>query len=45
LFTIEGALAYGRDVPDAEIHLLTAGHFTLDEEVGSVAILVRHFLA
>ncbi len=45
LFTIDGALAYGRDVPDAEIHLLNAGHFALDEEVNTVAGLVRYFLA
>jgi len=30
-FTVAGATAYGRDVPDAEIHLLEAGHFALDE--------------
>ncbi len=44
LFTVEGALAYGREVPDAEIHLLNAGHFALDEEVSTIAALLLHFL-
>ncbi len=44
LFTVEGALAYGREVPDAEIHLLNAGHFALDEEVDTIAALIHHFL-
>ena len=45
LFTVEGALAYRREVPDAEIHLLDAGHFALDEAVNTVAARVRGFLA
>jgi pimeloyl-ACP methyl ester carboxylesterase/ketosteroid isomerase-like protein len=45
LFTLDGALAFGREVPDAEIHLLNAGHFALDEEVDTVAALMRRFLA
>lgn len=44
LFTVEGALAFGREVPDAEIHLLNAGHFALDEEVDAAAVLIRRFL-
>ncbi len=44
LFTIAGALAFGKEVPDAEIHLLNAGHFALDEEADAVAVLVRRFL-
>ncbi len=44
LFTIEGALAFGREVSDAEIHILNAGHFALDEEVDAVALLIRRFL-
>ncbi len=43
-FTVEGALAYGRDVPDAEIHLLNAGHFALDEAVEEIGALIRRFL-
>lgn len=45
LFTVAGAMAYGRDVPEAEIHLLNAGHFALDEEVVAIAALVRRFLS
>jgi pimeloyl-ACP methyl ester carboxylesterase len=44
-FTPAGATAYGRDVPDAEIHLLDAGHFAMDEALEEVASLTRRFLA
>ena len=44
-FTTAGAEAYGRDVPDAEIHLLDAGHFALDEATDEIAAYVRDFLA
>ena len=43
-FTTAGAEAYGRDVPDAEIHLLDAGHFALDEETDAIAGRIRDFL-
>jgi pimeloyl-ACP methyl ester carboxylesterase len=43
-FTVDGAYAYGRDVRDAEIHVLEAGHFALDEACDEVAWLVRDFL-
>jgi len=45
LFTVAGAMAFGREVPDAEIHLLNASHFALDEEVAAIAALVRRFLS
>jgi pimeloyl-ACP methyl ester carboxylesterase len=45
LFTERGAWAYRDDVPDAEIHLLDAGHFALDLAAPAVAALVRGFLA
>ncbi|HMK61219.1 MAG TPA: hypothetical protein VK452_08770 [Dissulfurispiraceae bacterium] len=45
LFTIAGAMAFGREVPDAEIHLLNASHFALDEELVSIAAIMRQFLA
>ncbi|WP_322012039.1 alpha/beta hydrolase [Paraburkholderia sp. J12] len=44
-FAVQGALAYQRDVPEAEIHLLEAGHFALDEAADEVAHLTREFLA
>jgi pimeloyl-ACP methyl ester carboxylesterase len=44
-FTVEGAHAYRRDVPNAEVHLLDAGHFALDEACDEVAAHTRRFLA
>jgi pimeloyl-ACP methyl ester carboxylesterase len=43
-FIVPGALAFRRDVPAAEIHLLDAGHFALDEARDEVATLVLEFL-
>lgn len=42
-FTVAGAEAYLRDVPDAELHLLEAGHFALDEAVDQIARLILDF--
>ena len=44
-FALAEAQAYRRDVPDAEVHILDAGHFALDEKVDEVATLIRDFLA
>jgi len=44
-FAVDGAAAYKRDVPDAELHILDAGHFALDEKVDEIAGLIRTFLA
>jgi len=43
-FTVAGATAYAGDVPNAEVHLLDAGHFALDEATDEIASLVRNFL-
>lgn len=43
-FISAGAKAYGRDVPDAEIHLLCAGHFGLDEKNDEIAGYCLDFL-
>lgn len=43
-FTVEGALAYLRDVPAADVHLLDTGHFALEERVDTIAPLVHAFL-
>jgi pimeloyl-ACP methyl ester carboxylesterase len=43
-FTIAGATAYAGDVSKAEVHLLEAGHFALDEATDESAHLVRNFL-
>ena len=36
-FIAAGAEAFRRDLPDAEIHLLDAGHFALDEQTDQIA--------
>ena len=43
-FTAPGALAFSRDLPGADIHLLDAGHFALDEATDEIADLVLEFL-
>jgi pimeloyl-ACP methyl ester carboxylesterase len=43
-FIVPGAEAYRRDVPAAEIHILDAGHFALDEKTEEIAGLVLDFL-
>src|SRR5262249_1145125 len=43
-FIVPGAEAYKRDVPDAELHLLDAGHFAPDEKVDEIAKLIIEFL-
>lgn len=43
-FIAPGAAAYERDIPNAEIHLLDAGHFALDEKVDVIAKLMIDFL-
>ena len=37
--------AYRRDVPNAEVHVLEAGHFALDTAADDIASLVRAFVA
>jgi pimeloyl-ACP methyl ester carboxylesterase len=44
-FIAPGAEAFKRDLPNAEIHLLDAGHFALDEKNDEIARLVLTFLA
>ncbi|MBW4485830.1 MAG: alpha/beta hydrolase [Tildeniella torsiva UHER 1998/13D] len=43
-FLPAGAAAYQRDLPDAKIHLLDAGHFALETHAEEVAALIRSFL-
>ncbi len=43
-FISAGAEAFKRDLPDAELHLLDAGHFALDEKVDEIARLMTDFL-
>jgi len=44
IFGPDGARAFAKDVPDAEIHLLDAGHFALETQAATVADLIRDFL-
>jgi pimeloyl-ACP methyl ester carboxylesterase len=43
-FAVAGASAYANDVSKAEVHILNAGHFALDEATDQVGSLVRDFL-
>ena len=44
-FALAEAEAYKREIPNAEIHILEAGHFALDEAVDEIAAVMRPFLA
>ncbi|TDC79282.1 alpha/beta fold hydrolase [Streptomyces hainanensis] len=44
IFGPEGARAFLRDLPDAEVHLLESGHFALESHLDAVAGYVRGFL-
>jgi pimeloyl-ACP methyl ester carboxylesterase len=43
-FTEEGARAYLRDLPRAELHVLDTGHFALEEKLPEVAPLIAAFV-
>lgn len=43
-FIAAGATAFKKDLPDAEVHLLDAGHFALDEQTDEIARLILEFL-
>lgn len=43
-FVAAGARAYLRDVPEAKLHLLDAGHFAVEERAVQVARLVTSFI-
>lgn len=44
-FIVPGAMRYKDDVPGAEVHILEAGHFALDEQTEQIASLTRLFMA
>jgi pimeloyl-ACP methyl ester carboxylesterase len=44
IFGADGARAYLRDLPDAELHLLDAGHFALESHGPEITALIRDFL-
>ena len=43
-FTEDGARAYQRDMPDAELYLFDTGHFALEENLPEIAPLIATFL-
>lgn len=45
IFGPDGARAFQRDLPDAEIHLLESGHFALESHLEEIAGYIRDFLA
>jgi len=44
-FTVEGAKAYQRDIPNAELHLIDTGHFALEDFNSFIAERMRKFLS
>ena len=44
IFPAQGARAYLRDLPDAELHLLDTGHFALEDKGAEIAALMLNFL-
>ena len=44
-FQVAEAAAYKRELPGAEIHVLDAGHFALDEKADDIAAYIRAFLS
>lgn len=43
-FLPAGAEAFKRDIPDADVRLLDAGHFALETHAGEIAAAIREFL-
>jgi pimeloyl-ACP methyl ester carboxylesterase len=43
-FEVAGAMAYKRDVPDAQVIVLDAGHFAIDEACDDIASYATQFL-
>jgi pimeloyl-ACP methyl ester carboxylesterase len=43
-FLSPGAEAYKRDLPNAEVHFLDAGHFALETHSAEIAGYIRNFL-
>lgn len=45
IFTTDGARAYLRDLPAAELHFFDTGHFALEEKADEIVPILRDFLA
>jgi len=44
-FIAAGAKAYLRDLPDAELHLIDAGHFAVEEKAAEIAQYILKFIS
>ena len=44
-FTVAGAMAYKKDVPECNVVLLDAGHFALDEAIEQIVAEMLSFLS
>lgn len=44
VFMASGAEAYLRDLPNAQLHLLDAGHFAVEERAVEIAKIIVHFM-
>jgi pimeloyl-ACP methyl ester carboxylesterase len=44
-FTVAGAKAYQRDLPQAELHLIDTGHFALEDSSEFIAERMLKFLS
>lgn len=44
IFPADGARAYLRDLPRAELHVLDTGHFALEDKGDEIAALMHTFL-
>ncbi len=44
IFVADGAAAYKRDLPNAEVHMIDTGHFVLETHGNEVASLITDFL-
>jgi pimeloyl-ACP methyl ester carboxylesterase len=44
-FTVAGANAFLKDLPNAELHLLDSGHFAIEDSADFIAERIRKFLA
>ncbi|WP_390891219.1 alpha/beta fold hydrolase [Rhizobium leguminosarum] len=45
IFLPDGARAYLRDVPEAELHFFDTGHFALEDKADKMIPVMRDFLA
>ena len=42
-FTPEGARAYLRDLPEAELHMLDSGHFAVEDALDEIVVHIKRF--